>query len=90
MVLEITTQPTRSETLVTFTLNKVLIPPGTGKSFPNKESAQVDPIAKAIFDVKGVESVWILGNDIQVGKADGIRWSTIKSRVYDAIRKTCQ
>ena len=86
MTLEIVTQPTRSETLVTFTLNKALIPPGTGKSFPNKASAQADPIAKAIFDVEGVESVWILGNDIQVGKADGVRWSAIKSKVYDAIR----
>ena len=88
MTLEIKTQPTRSEILVTFSLNKELVPPGTGKPFPDKTSAQTHPIAKAIFEVDGVESVWILGNDIQVGKADGIRWSTIKSKVEEAIRKT--
>ena len=88
MTLKIITEPTRSQTLITFTLNKSIIPPGTGKSFPNKASAEKNPIAKAIFEIEGVESVWILGNDIQVGKADEIRWSTIKSKIYDAIRKT--
>ncbi len=88
MTLQIKTQPTRSETLITFTLNKALIPPGTGRSFPNKASAQSDSIAKTIFEVEGVESVWILGNDIQVGKADGIRWSAIKPKIYDAILAT--
>lgn len=88
MNLEITAQPTRSEALVTFTLNKQLIPPGTGKSFPDKISAQKNSIAKALFAIDGVESVWILGNEIQVGKADGVRWAAIKSKVQDAIRNT--
>ena len=88
MKLQIKTQPTRSETLITFILNKALIPPGTGKSFPNKASAQSHPIAKAIFEIDGVESVWILGNEIQVGKSDGIRWSAIKSKIHDAIQAT--
>lgn len=88
MTLQIKTQPTRSEALITFTLNKALIPPGTGKSFPNKPSAQSHPIAKALFEIEGVESVWILGNDIQVGKADGVRWSAIKSKIHDVIQAT--
>ena len=86
MKLQIKTQPTRSETLITFSLSKALIPPGTGKSFPDKNSAQSHPIAKAIFEINGIESVWILGNDIQVGKSDNVRWSSIKSKIYDAIQ----
>lgn len=85
--IEIKTKPTRTESLVTFSLNKELIPPGTGLSFPEKNSGQAHPIAKALFEINGVESVWILGNDIQVTKSDQVRWSSIKSKIVDAIQR---
>jgi|TARA_B110000438_G_C15748750_1_gene621940 hypothetical protein len=88
MGIQITTLPTRTENLVTFTLDKDLIPPGTGLSYPNKELAQSHSIAKALFELNGVESVWILGNSIQVSKSDNVRWGSLKAKVEETIAAT--
>ena len=88
MGIQITTTPTRTENLVTFTLDKDLIPPGTGLSYPNKELAQSHSIAKALFELSGVESVWILGNSIQVSKSDDVRWGSLKGKVVETIAAT--
>lgn len=85
MAVKIETTPTRTENLITFTLDKELIPPGTGLSYPNKESAQSHSIAKALFELSGVESVWILGNSIQVSKSDNIRWASLKAKCVETI-----
>ena len=68
MSLKISMTPTRSENLVTFGLDRDLIPPGTGLSFASAAQADSHPLARALFQVRGVKSVWILGRDIQAGK----------------------
>ncbi len=88
MAVKIETTPTRTENLITFTLDKDLIPPGTGLSYPNKEMAQSHSIAKALFEINGVESVWILGNSIQVSKSDSIRWASLKAKCVETIAAT--
>ncbi|NIQ01429.1 MAG: hypothetical protein GWM98_14415, partial [Nitrospinaceae bacterium] len=55
-------------------MDRDLLPPGTGLSFSSPETANEHPIASAIFQVSGVQSVWILGNEIQVCKDEKVRW----------------
>lgn len=86
MNLDITVTSTRNENYVEFSLNQDLIPPGTGLSFANPESAESHPLAKALFGIRGVKSVWILGNGIHVTKNENIRWSILQSKVLEAIR----
>ncbi len=87
MTVEVTAEPTRNEHSVIFQLNKDLIPPGTGLSFSNAEQATDHPLAKALFQIPGVSSVWILGNDVQVTKEDAMRWGSLKSKIIETIKR---
>ena len=85
MPVNIETTPTRTENLITFTLDKDIIPPGTGLSYPNKEAAQSHYLAKSLFEINGVESIWILGNSIQISKSDNIGWGSLKAKCLETI-----
>ncbi len=87
MTLEVKTTPTRNEHSVIFELNKELIPPGTGLSFSSAEMAKSHPLANTLFQIPGVASVWILGSEVQVTKDDRARWTSIHSKVVEAIKK---
>jgi len=87
MPVKVTVEPMRNEHSVSFVLDKTLIPPGTGSSYPNSEKAQSNPLAKALFEIKGVSSVWVLGNEVQVTKDDQATWGALKGRVVETIRK---
>ena len=87
MSVSVTVEPTRNENTVVFKLDKDLIPPGTGNSYPNRETAQNDPLAKALFDIQGVSSVWVLGNEVHVTKEDQVTWGAVKSKVVETIRQ---
>ena len=87
MPVNVTVEPMRNENSVSFILDKALIPPGTGNPYPNREKAQSNPLAKALFEIKGVSSVWVLGNEVQVTKDDQVSWGALKSRVVETIRK---
>ena len=87
MSVQVTVEPMRNEHSVSFLLDKTLIPPGTGESYPNSEKAQANPLAKALFELKGVNSIWILGNEVQVTKDDDASWGALKGRVVETIRK---
>ena len=87
MSVSVTVEPTRNENAIVFKLDKDLIPPGTGNSYPNRETAQSDPLAKALFEIRGVASVWVLGNEVHVTKEDGVTWGAVKSKVMETIRR---
>ena len=88
MSLEITVTSSRNENYVEFTLNQDLIPPGTGLSYSDPKSAESHPLANALFKIRGVMSVWILGNGVHVTKDEKARWSGIQSKVIETIRNT--
>ena len=87
MSVSVTVEPTRNENSVVFILDKTLIPPGTGSPYPNREKAQSNPLAKALFEIKGVSSVWVLGNEVQVTKTDQVTWGAVKSKVVETIKR---
>ena len=82
----ITVTTTRNPNFVTFSLETPLIPPGTGLTFADLETAETYPLAHDLFQIKGVKSIWILGNDIQVTKDEKSRWGSVQSKVIQAIR----
>ena len=87
MSVSVTVEPTRNENSVVFKLDKTLIPPGTGTSFPNRGSAQNHPLAKALFDIQGVTSIWLIGSEIQVTKDDSVSWGAVKGKIVEVIRQ---
>jgi hypothetical protein len=87
MSVSVTVETTRNENTVVFKLDKDLIPPGTGSSYPDREKAQSNPLAKALFEIQGVSSVWVLGNEVHVTKEDDVTWGAVKSKVVETIRK---
>jgi hypothetical protein len=87
MSVSVTVETTRNENTVVFKLTKDLIPPGTGNSYPNREKAQSNSLAKALFEIRGVSSVWVLGNEVHVTKEDDITWGAVKSKVVETIRQ---
>ena len=87
MSVSVTVEPTRNENTVVFKLDKELIPPGTGNSYPDREKAQEDPLARALFEIRGISSIWVLGNEVHVTKEDGVTWGAVKSKVMETIRQ---
>ncbi len=87
MSQEITITTTRNPNFVTFSLETALIPPGTGLTFADMETAETHPLAHALFQIKGVKSIWILGNDIQITKDEKSRWGSIQSKILGTIRR---
>ena len=65
-----------------------VVAPGTGLSFSDPESAKDHPIARALFGINGVLSVWILGDEVQVCKDETARWGTLNSRIIETIKQT--
>jgi hypothetical protein len=86
MSVKIDIVPTRNPNYVTFLTDQNLIPLGTGLTYSDRESAESNPLAKALFAIGGIESVWILGSGIHVTKDEKIRWSKIQSRIIETIR----
>ena len=79
---------TRNEGTLMFSVKDTLLP--YGKSIPVSQpgAAKLHPVAEILMTVPGVDSAWIMGNEIMVSKKVEERWATVKSRVIEAIRST--
>ena len=79
---------TRNEGTLMFAVKDALLP--YGKSIPASQpgAAKLHPVAEILMAVPGVDSAWIMGNEIMVSKKVEERWATVKSRVIEAIRTT--
>jgi len=87
MSVTVTVEPTRNEHSVVFILDKTLLPPGTGSPFSNAQSAKNHPLARALFEIPGVISIWILGNEVQVTKNGAVSWGAIKAKIVETIKR---
>ena len=83
----VTVKTTRSENTLMFGVKDALVP--YGKSIPVSQpgAAKLHPVAEIVLAVPGVDSAWIMGNEIMVTKKVDQRWATVKSRVIEAIKK---
>ncbi len=69
-----------------FILNERLLQRET-RSFESKEEAQNDPLAKGIFEIEGVESVFYMDKFITIVKNPGVGWEKIQMPFLTFIRK---
>jgi NFU1 iron-sulfur cluster scaffold homolog, mitochondrial len=68
-----------------FILNEKLLNRET-RSFQNKEEAQSDPLAKAIFDLPGVVSVFYMDKFITIEKEEKTPWGQIQRPFVEFIK----
>ncbi|NWG72086.1 MAG: NifU family protein [Parvularculaceae bacterium] len=59
--------------------------PKLGIDFPNAETAGASPLARALFDVEGVEGVFLGADFVTVTKTTAIEWRHLKPAVLGAI-----
>jgi hypothetical protein len=79
--------PTRSEHTITFKVAKALLPYGKSIPFSEPGVSEFHPMAKELMAIVGVNSTWIMGEEIMVTKDEGMRWATVKPKVMETIRR---
>jgi len=57
------------------------------RNYPDKASAQNDPLAKGIFEINGVVSVFYMQKFITVEKEPAISWGLIQKELISFLRK---
>jgi hypothetical protein len=77
---------TRNEGTLMFTVKHALLPHGKSLPVSQPGAAKLHPVAEALMAVPGVDSAWLMGNEIMVTKKVEERWATVKSRGFEAIR----
>lgn len=84
VTIQVSTTP--NENALKFTLNKPAIESGH-KTYPNAEAAAESPVAKALFEIEGVVSVFLMADFITVTKRPDVTWEAIQPQAEAAIRK---
>lgn len=85
--MSITVIPTRSENTITFKVDQTLLPYGKSLPFSEPEASDLHPMAQALMVIPGVNSAWIMADEIMVTKNPDTRWATVKPKVLETIRK---
>ncbi len=68
-----------------FILNEKLLQKET-RSFQNKEEAQKDPLAKGIFEIPGVVSVFYMDKFITIEKEPSASWGQIQKPLVEFVK----
>ena len=69
-----------------FILNEKLLQRET-RSFANKEEAQSDPLAKEIFEIEGVVSVFYMDKFVTIEKQPSMGWGDVQKLFVSLIQK---
>ncbi|NHK28027.1 NifU family protein [Parvularcula flava] len=56
-----------------------------GMDFPSRDSAAKAPMAEALFDIDGVDSIFLGADFVTVTKTDGTEWHHIKPAILGTI-----
>ena len=84
MTVTVQVDTTPNENALKFTINQQAIESGH-KTFPNAESAEELPVAKALFALDGVTSVFLMADFITVTKKPEVSWEGIQAAAVSAI-----
>jgi hypothetical protein len=79
--------PTRCEHTITFKVDGYLLPYGKSLPFSEPETYKYHPMAEALMSISGVNSAWIMADEIMVTKDTNTRWATVKPKVMETIKK---
>lgn len=69
-----------------FTVDRQVAPVGTSKSFYERDEARKDPVARALMDLQGVRSVFMVDDFVTVTKTPVTSWDDLVPAVTRAIR----
>jgi hypothetical protein len=83
--IEVWTEHTPNPNALKFTLNRT-VAEGRSKTYASAEAAEASPLAKALFEIAGVKSLFFLNNFITVTREPGSDWPAISRQVEERIR----
>ncbi|KFB41827.1 AGAP000598-PA-like protein [Anopheles sinensis] len=81
----IQTQDTPNPDSLKFLPGVAVLEKGQTMDFPNVSSAQCSPLAKLLFRVEGVRSVFFGGDFVTISKQEDAEWRIIKPEVFAVI-----
>ena len=84
--LEVRVQRTPNPNSMLFHVNRVLTQSKTGETFSSLETAETSPLARELFRVPGVRSVFFLPGSVTVSRDPAVPWDDILSDLEEAIR----
>ena len=83
--IEVWAEPTPNPNALKFTLNRT-VAEGRSKTYASPEAAEASPLAKQLFQIAGVKSLFFLNNFITVTRQPGADWAAISGQVEERIR----
>jgi hypothetical protein len=84
--LEVRVQRTPNPNSMLFHVNRELTDKKTGQTYSTEQAAAESPLAREIFRVEGVRSVFFLPSSITVTRDPAVAWEDMLQDVEDAIR----
>ncbi len=78
-------QPTPNPNSMKFVFNKTIVPTGM-EMFNNRAEAEKSPIARQLFEIEGVESVFMMKDFISVNKTGSGSWGGMSSQIIDILK----
>ena len=86
MAVDVRVDTTPNENALKFTVNRQVIESGH-KTYSNAETAEESSVAKALFQIDGVASVFLMADFITVTKKPETGWDLIQEKTIAAIQK---
>lgn len=81
----IQTQDTPNPDSLKFLPGKDILGKGNTMDFPTQDSAHKSPLAKLLFRIEGVRSVFFGGDFITVSKFEDAEWGVLKAEIFAVI-----
>ncbi len=71
---------------IKWVLGRAIVEPGTSAHFDAAPDSDVSPLAARLFELTGVEGVFLASNFITVTKRPDLEWTEIAQPIVDAIK----
>ncbi len=85
MPVTVQVDTTPNENALKFTVNQQVVDSGH-KTYANAEAAEESPVAKTLFQIDGVVSVFLMADFITVTKTPESKWDVIQPAALEAIK----
>jgi len=80
-------QPTPNPNAGKFVVDRPVVEGKASKSFYSAEQAAGEPLAAALFEIEGVQSLFMVEDFVTVTKRPDAAWPDLAQRVTDAIER---
>jgi Fe-S cluster biogenesis protein NfuA len=72
---------------IKWVLGQPLVEGGASAHFNAQPAADVSPLARRLFEIAGVEGVFLASNFVTVTKSTGVEWTDLAQPIVDAIKE---